>query len=64
MDKELAPWITKYLVDLSNYEEDDVELFFFSMNEESLTIQSSFFFLSKIIGHVIMTDSECEFAII
>ena len=48
MDKELAPWITKYLVDLSNYEEDDVELFFFSMNEESLTIQSSFFFLSKI----------------
>ena len=37
-----------WLNELTNYEDDNVEIYFYSLNEESLTIQSSFFFLSKI----------------
>ena len=48
MEKDLAPYMTKWLYELTNYEDNNVELKFFSMDEEALTIQSSFFFLSKI----------------
>ena len=48
MNKDLPSDMNNWLSELTNYEEDDVEIFFFSMNEESLTIQSTYFFLSKI----------------
>ena len=48
MSKELPVLINNWLSELTNYEEDDVEISFFSLNEDSLTIQSSYFFLSKI----------------
>ena len=48
MDKELPALLNNWLSELTNYEDDDVEISFFSLNEEALTIQSSYFFLSKI----------------
>lgn len=48
MSKELPTLMNNWLSELTNYEDDDVEISFFSLNEESLTIQSSYFFLSKI----------------
>ena len=48
MDKELPSQLNNWLSELTNYEEDDVEISFFSLNEEALTIQSTYFFLSKI----------------
>ncbi len=48
MTKELPVEINNWLNELTNYEDDNVEIYFYSLNEESLTIQSSFFFLSKI----------------
>jgi hypothetical protein len=40
--------MNNWLSELTNYEEDEVEISFFSLDEEALTIQSSYFFLSKI----------------
>lgn len=48
MTKELPTELTKWLSELTNYEDDDVQIYFYSLNEESLTIQSTYFFLSKI----------------
>jgi len=48
MDKELPMLMNNWLSELTNYEDDEVEVSFFSLNEEALTIQSSYFFLSKI----------------
>lgn len=48
MDKELPSLLNNWLSELTNYEYDDIEISFFSLNEEALTIQSSYFFLSKI----------------
>lgn len=48
MDKELPSLLNNWLSELTNYEDDDIEISFFSLNEEALTIQSSYFFLSKI----------------
>jgi hypothetical protein len=48
MTKDLPVEINNWLNELTNYEDDNVEIYFYSLNEESLTIQSSFFFLSKI----------------
>jgi len=48
MDKELPSLLNNWLSELTNYEEDDIEISFFSLDEEALTIQSSYFFLSKI----------------
>ena len=48
MTKELPVEITNWLTELTNYEDDNVEIYFYSLNEESLTIQSTYFFLSKI----------------
>lgn len=48
MSKDLPMLMNNWLSELTNYEEDDVEISFFSLDEEALTIQSSFFFLSKI----------------
>lgn len=48
MSKELPTLINNWLSDLTNYEEDYIEVSFFSLGEEALTIQSTYFFLSKI----------------
>ena len=48
MSKDLPMLMNNWLSELTNYEDDDVEVSFFSLDEEALTIQSSYFFLSKI----------------
>lgn len=48
MEKDLPAEINKWLYDLTNYEDDEIEVFYFGLGEDALTIQSSFFFLSKI----------------
>ena len=47
-EKKLAVKITNWLTDISNIEDEDIRIVFYSLNEEALTIQSTFFFLSKI----------------
>ena len=48
IDKDLVSEMAKWLYNLTNYEDDEIRVSFYSLNEESLTIQSTFFFLSKI----------------
>jgi hypothetical protein len=48
MTKDLQVEMNNWLNELTNYEDDNVEIYFYGLNEESLTIQSSYFFLSKI----------------
>lgn len=48
MDKGLAVRITTWLKELENIEDDEVQVFFYSLDEGELTIQSTYFFLSKI----------------
>lgn len=48
MEKKLAVKITNWLTDISNIEDEDIRIIFYSLNEEAITIQSTFFFLSKI----------------
>ena len=48
MSKDLPMLFNNWLSNLTNYEDDDIEVFFYSLNEEYLTIQSTYFFLSKI----------------
>lgn len=52
MSRNLSRDINQWLQDLTNQEEYDVDIFFFSMKEFNLTIQSSYFFLSKIGSRV------------
>ena len=47
-EKKLSVKITNWLTDISNIEDEDIRIVFYSLNEEALTIQSTFFFLSKI----------------
>lgn len=51
-EKKLAVKITNWLTDITNIEEEDIRIVFYSLNEEALTIQSTFFFLSKIGARV------------
>lgn len=51
-EKKLAVKITNWLSDITNIEEEDIRIIFFSLNEEAITIQSTFFFLSKIGARV------------
>ena len=48
MEKKLSTKITNWLTEISNIEDKDIRIIFYSLNEEALTIQSTFFFLSKI----------------
>lgn len=48
MEKKLAVKITNWLTDISNIEDEDIRIVFYSLNEGELTIQSTYFFLSKI----------------
>ena len=40
--------LTNWLTELTNIEDEDIRVVFYSLHEEALTIQSTFFFLSKI----------------
>lgn len=48
MDRNLGRDITKWQKDLENREDNDYRIVFYSLYEDELTIQSSYFFLSKI----------------
>ena len=48
LSRDLNAWIEK----LGNQEEYDVDIFFYSMKEYNITIQSSYFFISKIGSRV------------
>ena len=55
-EKKLAVKITNWLSEITNIEDEDIRIIFYSLNEDAITIQSSFFFLSKIgarVGKVI-----------
>lgn len=52
VEKNLAVKITNWLTDISNIEDEDIRVVFYSLNEEALVIQSTFFFLSKIGARV------------
>ena len=47
-EKNLGVKITNWLTKISNIEDEDIRIVFYSLNEDALTIQSTFFFLSKI----------------
>ena len=51
-EKNLAVKITNWLTKISNIEDEDIRIVFYSLNEEALAIQSTFFFLSKIGARV------------
>ena len=48
MEENLPTKMNNFLNTLTNYEENDIDVILFSMNEEAISIQSSYFFLSKI----------------
>lgn len=48
MEKKLSVKITNWLSDIENIEDKDIRIVFYSLDEEALTIQSTYFFLSKI----------------
>lgn len=48
MDKNLARDITNWMEEMTNREDEEFRVIYYSLNEEALTIQSSFFFLSRI----------------
>ena len=51
-ERNLAVKITTWLTEISNIEDEDIRVFFYSLNEDALAIQSTFFFLSKIGARV------------
>ena len=48
VEKNLSTKITSWLSDIENIEDEDIRIVFCSLDEEALTIQSTYFFLSKI----------------
>lgn len=52
MHRSLAVTINNWIVSLSNKEDDEYSVKFFSLKEEGLTIQSTYYFLSKIGSRV------------
>ena len=48
MEKNLPISITNWLSDISDIEDKEIKIIFYSLGEEALTIQSSYFFLSRI----------------
>lgn len=52
MHRNLAVTINNWIASLSNKEDDEYTIKFFSLKEEGLTIQSTYYFLSKIGSRV------------
>lgn len=46
-EKHLAVKITNWLTDITNIEDEDIRIIYYTLHEEALTIQSTYFFLSK-----------------
>lgn len=46
-EKKLSTKMTSWLSEIENIEDEDIRIVFYSLNEEALTIQSTYFFLSK-----------------
>lgn len=71
-EKGLQDKITNWLYKIDDIEDEEIRIVFYSLNEEALTIQSTFFFLSKIgtrVRKVVFPKSvkevwdECDFVI-
>lgn len=52
VDRFLAVRITNWIADLKDFEDEEIKIIFYSLNEDALTIQSTYFFLSKIGARV------------
>lgn len=48
MDKNLARDVTHWMDEMSNREDEEFRIMYYSLDEEALSIQSSYFFLSKL----------------
>ena len=48
MEKNLPSEINGWIMDMTNREDEEFTVVYYSLDEEALTIQSSYFFLSKI----------------
>lgn len=48
MERNLSVKISNWLSEISNIEDEDIRIVFYSLDEEAISIQSTFFFLSKI----------------
>lgn len=48
IDKNLPSLINNWMAEMTNREDEEFLVVYYSLNEEALTIQSSYFFLSKI----------------
>lgn len=48
MDKNLPRDITSWMEEMTNREDEEFRIIYYSLSEEALTIQSSYFFLSKL----------------
>lgn len=48
MDKDLPRIMNAWLAELTNYEDDEVNVIFYGLDEQALSIQSTYFFLSRI----------------
>lgn len=51
-EKWLSVKLTNWLADVEDIEDEDIRIIFYSMNEANLTIQSTYFFLSKLGARV------------
>ena len=52
VEKWLSVKLTNWLADVEDIEDEDIRVVFYSMNEANLTIQSTYFFLSKLGARV------------
>lgn len=52
VEKWLSVKLTNWLADVEDIEDEDIRIVFYSMNEANLTIQSTYFFLSKLGARV------------
>lgn len=62
-EKNLAVGLSNWLVDLENLEKDDLKVILYSLDEDALSIQSTYFFLSKIgcrVREMFFPKSESE----
>lgn len=54
IERNLPTKINNWMYNLTNFEDEEINVIYYSMNEDALTIQSTYFFLSKIGARVRM----------
>ena len=47
IERNLPTKINNWMYNLTNFEDEEINVIYYSMNEDALTIQSTYFFLSK-----------------